>query len=476
MPHLFRNVVTAAAPLRAAGYVAAVLAAADEVRHDRVIISLDAMRSVRESFPALDAPREYALEERAAEDAKFSELQANEAPVSAAIPRGEWHGVARTLARLERAGDKGLGDIVQRIAAKAGGESFKVWFKRLTGRDCRCDDRRASLNDIFPFEHTWDINGAGIGDAIVLAWIAEGLKAKGQRVRFTRGRTDKTRVLEMLGQEMTDAPGIDLNANGGFTDWANKPSQRADRRPRAVLWQKRLGVNVQPVRPTFAIPAEATEWAERAKAERGGRPLLVCFPFAAWKLRSWPAERWREVLRRAEADGWATLAIHSSDTPELRMMPHWAYGFDLAKIVALCKTASLVLGNDSGGPHLAGTLGTPTVAVVGPIAPVTIFGQMPSVKCVTPSRERVPCVGCNFDHKAGFGGACDAGCKAMLAATVDEVYAEVRTVGATMPLVAPPSILFTISPALIAPSIAPALPSTTQSPSPETPALSRSLG
>lgn len=441
-----RQSIALAAPARAPGYTAAAIALADEVLHDRVLISREAMAELRGRFPALPEPRDCGEAERAVDaalwpavHAKREEAAASPVSPSASMPRGEWPILAKTLARMEADGDRGLGDVVERLAAKVGGESFKTWYKRLTGRECGCNSRREALNALFPFGHTWDINGAGIGDAIVLAWIAEGMKAVGQRVLFTRRRTDKSIVLEMLGQEMTSEPGIDLNAKGGFTDWANKPGQRGDKRPRAFLWQKRLGVDVQPLRPTFTIPPEATTWAEKVKVDRGGRPLLLCFPFAAWKLRSWPGERWAEVLRRAEADGWATLAVHSQDTPELRAMPHWAFGFDLVKIVALCKTASLVLGNDSGGPHIAGTLGTPT------IAPSTVFGQMPSVRCVTPSRNRVSCVGCNFDARAGFSGACDAGCKALLAVTVDEVYAEVRAVGADLPL-EPAPIVFTVSP------------------------------
>ena len=39
----------------------------------------------------------------------------------------------------------------QILGLALGGETFKRWYKRLTGGDCGCEDRRAGLNVRYPY-------------------------------------------------------------------------------------------------------------------------------------------------------------------------------------------------------------------------------------------------------------------------------------------------------------------------------------
>ena len=65
-------------------------------------------------------------------------------------PREQWPLAAKLLAKAARPGDVGLGDVVQRLAAGIGGETYKVWYTRLTGRPCPCGQRQDALNQLFP--------------------------------------------------------------------------------------------------------------------------------------------------------------------------------------------------------------------------------------------------------------------------------------------------------------------------------------
>jgi hypothetical protein len=71
---------------------------------------------------------------------------------SVAITPKSWPLFARTLAKLATPEDRGLGDVVQRQAAKLGGDTFKKLYRQLTGSDCGCRDRQAKLNQRFPLK------------------------------------------------------------------------------------------------------------------------------------------------------------------------------------------------------------------------------------------------------------------------------------------------------------------------------------
>lgn len=67
-------------------------------------------------------------------------------PISTSrIPR--W---VRLIRMLRQPADIGIGDTVQRIAAKFGGERFKAWAERV-GIPCGCAQRQSEWNRIYPY-------------------------------------------------------------------------------------------------------------------------------------------------------------------------------------------------------------------------------------------------------------------------------------------------------------------------------------
>ena len=53
---------------------------------------------------------------------------------------------------MAQPGDKGIGDVVARLVGPIGGDAYKVWFEKLTGKKCGCAERQESLNLNFPFK------------------------------------------------------------------------------------------------------------------------------------------------------------------------------------------------------------------------------------------------------------------------------------------------------------------------------------
>lgn len=58
--------------------------------------------------------------------------------------------IVRGIMRLRKPEDSGLGDTLERLIAKFGGNKFKQIAKRL-GVNCGCEDRQKYLNERYPY-------------------------------------------------------------------------------------------------------------------------------------------------------------------------------------------------------------------------------------------------------------------------------------------------------------------------------------
>lgn len=64
-------------------------------------------------------------------------------------PSPDWGGL-NFLKLMAKEGDKGMGDIVQRVIGPIGGDAFKKWYKRIFGADCGCKERQEDWNASYP--------------------------------------------------------------------------------------------------------------------------------------------------------------------------------------------------------------------------------------------------------------------------------------------------------------------------------------
>ena len=65
------------------------------------------------------------------------------------VPRDKWPIGVKLIAEARKPGDTGVGDTVHRLIPKA--DELIAWMKRI-GIDCGCADRRAALNQRFPYQ------------------------------------------------------------------------------------------------------------------------------------------------------------------------------------------------------------------------------------------------------------------------------------------------------------------------------------
>lgn len=265
-----------------------------------------------------------------------------------------------------------------------------------------------------------DLRRAGIGDAVLYSWIAEGARAAGWDVRFTTGRNDS--VFKMFGQTITPEVGVrELGLKGigertygiGLVPWG-----------RSI--QASLPFNETPRRPRATIPDEAVEWAwsvvcrERAADEDG--PLVLLFPGACYACRTWPLNYWIRLGWALRGAGFNVVTL-DSDRKRLGAFPYQVIPESIERMAALIDVADMVVCNESGPAHFAGTLNRRALVLCGPSDPVTTMGLYESVKCVRVSSEVVPCVGCHW--RRPYSAACDVGCEALHALNWRDVFAAV---------------------------------------------------
>jgi ADP-heptose:LPS heptosyltransferase len=111
----------------------------------------------------------------------------------------------------------------------------------------------------------------------------------------------------------------------------------------------------------------------------GPGPIIALAPIAHQPGKSWPAERWGELVERLKAeprfDGWRFMAVGGPGdrppaTPALEAAGPRGIDFvgkgDILASAAAIDAADLFVGNDSGLMHVAAALGRPTLGLFGP--------------------------------------------------------------------------------------------------------------
>ncbi len=139
-----------------------------------------------------------------------------------------------------------------------------------------------------------------------------------------------------------------------------------------------LGVPLPPWPPPplrfWFSPYEEAEYRGRCReADLTPGAYVVLAPFAAFgSAKEWSVERFGQVAHRLVKQGIPVVWVGGAGEAE-RLGPvpglNWVGQTPLRFLVYLLQHAALVIGNDSGVPHLADILGTPTLMIFGPTDP-----------------------------------------------------------------------------------------------------------
>lgn len=269
----------------------------------------------------------------------------------------------------------------------------------------------------------------GIGDAVIQCWVVRSAIAAGHNVKLNMRKYPEIGAMFSMDEALTVRPGERwfVDKGTGYGNWSHERAGLT----RFAAWCKAYRLpEIEPVRPTYWEPEEISKWAactwgEREAARSPAAPKVLMYPECCWPNRQWPRAYWTDLSWELWRAG-VNLMVMTPDAAGGKDFPYAMYGLSLTHGAALMRRADLVLGNDSGPAHMAGTIGCPTVAVMGSTVPEVVFGHLPEVRPVAVSKERVSCVGCHFRGAPfGYRPACHHGCQALYRLTPEEVYREI---------------------------------------------------
>ena len=133
-----------------------------------------------------------------------------------------------------------------------------------------------------------------------------------------------------------------------------------------------LGISPPPLPHIWTIPADHDE-AERLLPK--GAPIIGLCPTAAENRKIWPAERYVELFRQlAKTIPGARAAVFASPSDSERYvcaevvsaLPgaiNLGRNLALPLLAACSNRLALLIGNDSGMPHISAAAGTPTLSL-----------------------------------------------------------------------------------------------------------------
>ena len=183
----------------------------------------------------------------------------------------------------------------------------------------------------------------------------------------------------------------------------------------------RLGVAARTTRildPCF-VPShddedDATHLLSDARADDA--PIIL-HPGSGWRLKNWPAPRWRQVAAEL-ARRFETRPVVAGTAAEQTLARDVANGtpaidvagrLSLGALAAAHRRARLVVTTDSGALHLAAAMRTRVVALFGPGDPV-LFAPLAPPERVRVVRVGLSCSPCGTLEHPPCGAAVDPDC------------------------------------------------------------------
>lgn len=147
------------------------------------------------------------------------------------------------------------------------------------------------------------------------------------------------------------------------------------------------------------LALESERVAARLRAAGVTDRFVLVVPGAAFgPAKSWPWERYRALCAGVAAEVPVVLAGASADRERCARIAEGIAGVvdltgttSLGELFALAARASVMVANDSGSPHVAAALGTPTVVLFGSTSPAWTAPRGPHVRILQHEVHCNPC-------------------------------------------------------------------------------------
>jgi len=170
-------------------------------------------------------------------------------------------------------------------------------------------------------------------------------------------------------------------------------------------------VTVTPRRPRLDLRPMDREMGRRDSAD------VLIFPSSYSPVRTWPRPYFVELGLLLRKAGYTVKVVTEQRDYAFFMPFHCIVGQSWNYVAAAMQAAKLVIGNDSGPAHVAGTIGTPTIAIQGATTE-RIYAHIPEV--ISYRKKSMPCAGCHC-LQPDFRASCEVGCLELYRTLPEEV-------------------------------------------------------
>jgi len=261
----------------------------------------------------------------------------------------------------------------------------------------------------------------GLGDVVCFAWLGQGIIDAGSDVSFFANGWH-AEVLKLFRMPVTQD-----ETGAVFTDIGYENAVRTNSQLNYLQWiAQHLGVTHTPTRPHISPDATGREMGRKAAGD------VLIFPHGVWSPRVWPKNYFVELGLMLVREGYKVRFVMKERDYSFFMPFHCIVGKSWSFIASAIQASKLVIGNDSGPAHLAGTIGTRTIAIHGPTQGARIYGHLPEVQSF--EKRSLPCSGChclpNVNGFPAWRASCEVGCHQLYRTFPEEVFeAAVKILG-----------------------------------------------
>ena len=251
----------------------------------------------------------------------------------------------------------------------------------------------------------------GLGDIVCFAWIGAGLISAGHQDIHFFAHGWRADLLKMFEMPVTNDPRGAIVCHDGYEQAVAENSSL--NYCEWIAFHHGIDLEKYPiVRPRLDIIPMDREMGRLAAA-----PVLI-FPHCVWAPRTWPKNYFVELGLLLKSAGIRFACVTEERDSSFQMFP-CIYGQTLGFVSAAIQKAQLVIGNDSGPAHLAGTIGTKTLTIHGPTRSERIYGYLR--ENMTGLRmNRIGCSGCHCLKP--YRASCELGCHELYRTTPEDVF------------------------------------------------------
>ncbi len=194
---------------------------------------------------------------------------------------------------------------------------------------------------------------------------------------------------------------------GGFYhfSYGDEGSQTASTEIVIREYGRNFGLEISDAHPRLTISADTVARVKSHLARIGSGPenLILIHPGPSWPVRTWPHEKWLELLRHLREQGFTNIVqvgagirsytnVGAEEFPRLPETQSLVDQLSVEETIALISLARLFIGIDSGLLHFAACVQTTAVGIFGPTSPHLRFAPAFIKSFVTSHAE---CQGCH---------------------------------------------------------------------------------